>query len=91
MHMTTSEQAIQYSQTEATEEALRLFMRKVARLHPDAHADVLSRLPEGARETLAMAELRADTLFLTDKRDGVTRSYPTAFEDADSDDEDSED
>jgi hypothetical protein len=85
MHMTTNEQAIQYSQTEATEEALRLFMRKVARLHPEAHADVLSRLPQGAREALAMAELRADTLFITDRRDGVIRSYPTAFEDSDED------
>lgn len=85
--MTTSEQAIRYSQTEAAEEALRLFVRKVARLHPDAHADVLSRLPRGAREALAMAELRADTLFVTDQRDGVTRSYPPVFEDTDSDDE----
>lgn len=74
---------IEYTQTGATEEALRLFARKVHRLHPGAYADVIRLLPEGAREALQQAEMRADTLMHHDQRDGVTRTYPSVFDDID--------
>lgn len=48
------------TESQATDEALLLFIRKVRRLHPEAFADVIARLPEGARWALNMAENRAD-------------------------------
>lgn len=45
---------------QATDEALLLTMRKLRRLHPEAFADVMGRLSEGARWALTMSENRAD-------------------------------
>lgn len=64
-----------YTDQQATDEALLLFVRKVRRLHPNTFADVIGRLPEGARDALNQAELRADTLRAYDRRDGITREY----------------
>ena len=47
--------------SQATDEAVLLFVRKVRRLHPEAFADVMGRLNEGARWALQMAENRADS------------------------------
>lgn len=65
-----------YTDAQATEEALLLLMRKIHRLHPDAYADVITRLPDLARQALSLAELRADTLRASDRREGITRAYP---------------
>jgi ABC-type nitrate/sulfonate/bicarbonate transport system substrate-binding protein len=52
----------QMTETEATDQAVLLFVRKVRRLHPEAFADVIARLPEGARWALTLTENRADIL-----------------------------
>ncbi len=67
--------ATPYSDAQATDEALLLFVRKVRRLHRSAFDDVIGKLPEGAREALNDAEMRADTLRAHDERDGVERRY----------------
>lgn len=64
-----------YTDQQATDEALLLLTRKLHRLHPAAHTDLMSKLPEGARHALHQADLRADTLRAYDKRDGITREY----------------
>jgi hypothetical protein len=64
-----------YTDTQATDEALLLLTRKLRRLHPAAFADIMGKLPEGAREALNTAEMRADTLRSYDQRDGITRRY----------------
>lgn len=48
-------------ESELTDEAVLLLTRKLGRLHPDAHADLVRRLPDGARVALIMAENRADS------------------------------
>jgi hypothetical protein len=45
---------------QATAEATLLMIRKMRRLHPEAFADVMGRLPEGARAALNQAEIAAD-------------------------------
>jgi hypothetical protein len=52
----------QMTNEQATDEAVLRLIRKLGRLHPAAYADVMGRLPEGAREQLGAAERRADTL-----------------------------
>lgn len=47
---------------EATDEAVLLLIRKLMRLQPDAYADVIKRLPRGARDAIAFSERRADVL-----------------------------
>lgn len=62
---------------EATDEAVLVLTRKLMRLHPEAYADVIRRLPEGAREQLGAAERRADTLR---DREGIgTLAYPAVY------------
>lgn len=68
-----------YTNSQATDEAVRLLIRKLHRLYPDAHADLIQRIPDGAREALHFADLRADNLMHADTRDGITREYPTHF------------
>jgi len=70
-----------YSEAQATDEALLLLTRKLRRLYPDAYADLMKRLPDGAREALDLADIRADKLRAYDSRDGITRTYPNPFED----------
>lgn len=65
----------EYTDTQATDEAVLLLTRKLRRLHPEAFADLMSKLPEGAREALDAADLRAETLRAYDSRDGITRRY----------------
>lgn len=48
------------TETQATNEALLLVTRKLRRLHPEAYADIMGRIPEGARWALQMAENAAD-------------------------------
>ncbi len=64
-----------YTDEQAADEALLLLTRKLRRLHPDAYADVICRLPDGAREALNAADIRADKLRATDQRDGIVRRY----------------
>jgi hypothetical protein len=47
---------------QATDEGVLLLVRKLMRLHPAAAADLMGRIPEGARLALAAAERRADVL-----------------------------
>lgn len=70
------------TETEATNEALLLMIRKARRLHPEAFADILSRLPEGAKVALEKAERAADTL--RDSKGGAASlDYPAEPEDED--------
>lgn len=77
-----------YTDQQATDEAVLLLIRKLRRLHPDAHADLMAKLPEGARQALHFADLRADTLRAYDQRDGITREYVDRFAALDDEDED---
>lgn len=62
---------------QATDEAVLLLTRKLMRLHPAALADVMSKLPLGAREQLGAAERRAD--LLRDRKGIGTLAYPAVF------------
>jgi hypothetical protein len=48
------------TQTEATDEAVLLFTRKLRRLQPAAFAELWDKLPVGARLALQRADIRAD-------------------------------
>lgn len=75
--MTTEQTAPQaYTDAEATDEAVLLLTRKLRRLHPAAYADVMSRLSDGARDALTLAENRADVLRAT----GGPRRFVTIVE-----------
>lgn len=67
----------EYTTGQATDEAVLLLLRKLGRLYPDAHADLLAKLPDGAREALSLADVRADRLRATDQAAGITRTYPS--------------
>jgi hypothetical protein len=71
----TAATATTYTDAQATDEAVLLLTRKLRRLHPGAYADLMARLPDGARDALALADVRADQLRDADVRDGVTRIY----------------
>lgn len=75
-----------YTDAEATDEALRLFTRKLRRLHPDAFEAVWLKLPEGARTALQLAENRADSLRWDDDKAGTAHRYLTDAERYDDDD-----
>lgn len=49
-----------YTEAQATDEAVLLFVRKMRRMHPDAFADVWAKLPDGAKEAIGATERRAD-------------------------------
>lgn len=59
------------TETQATDEALLLFIRKMRRMHPDAFADVWGKVPGGAQTALLRAEMRADVY-----RDHHTPAWP---------------
>jgi hypothetical protein len=69
------------NEIEATEEAIRMFIRKTRRLHPEAFADVMGKLSEGARWALDGAENRADSRFMKGEVD-IT-AYPMPEDDED--------
>lgn len=69
-----------HTDAQATDEAVLLLTRKLRRLHPDAYADLMNRLSEGARDALTLADNRADSLRHTDRRDGITRTIQTISE-----------
>jgi hypothetical protein len=73
--MTTTTTTETYTDAQATDEAVLLLTRKLRRLHPDAYADLMKRLPERARDALNQADVRADHLRAADQRDGITREY----------------
>jgi len=74
---TTEDQAKAYTDSEATDEALLLLTRKLHRLHPAAHADLMDRLPEGAKTALRFAENRADRVRDFDQLNGTAHRYLT--------------
>jgi hypothetical protein len=74
--MQTTEAKI-YTDDEAINEAILLFTRKVRRLHPEAFADVIARLPQEARDMLTLAENRADVVRDADEKAGTTHRYMT--------------
>lgn len=73
-----------YTDQQAADEAVLLLTRKLRRLHPAAFADVIGKLPEGARQALGFAEQRADVRRSQDERDDVTREYIDRYADLDS-------
>ena len=77
-----------YTDQQATDEAVLLLTRKLRRLHPDTYRDLMQRIPEGARDALHLAELRADDLRNADRRDGITtREYRDMWATDETDDE----
>jgi len=60
MPTATDTAAQRMTDAQATDEALLLLTRKLMRLHPEAYAAVIQKMPEGARRALALAEGRAD-------------------------------
>lgn len=65
--------SIVMTDVEATEEALRLFVRKMRRMHPAAFGDVTMRMSDDALTALYAGEARADARFMDD----VRRTWPT--------------
>jgi hypothetical protein len=72
-----------YTEAQALDEAVLMFMRRMGRLHPTAYHQVLTTLPDGVREALTLADIRADKL----RADGIARQFPTVFEDQDGESE----
>lgn len=88
MNTDTAAPAPTYTDQEATDEALLLFMRRLRREHPDAYRAVESSLSEGARDALDHAEHRADALRFADSAQGIrigSRPYPKWNEPTDDD------
>lgn len=67
---------IEFTDEQATDEAVLLLVRKLRRLHRDAYVDLMGRLPAGARDALMLADQRAEKL----RVDGVTRTYRSIWE-----------
>ncbi len=72
-----------YTDAQATDEAVLLLVRKLRRLYPEAHADLMGRLPEAVRDALTLADNRADLLRATDQRDGIERRMLSIAEQTD--------
>jgi hypothetical protein len=82
MHAMAERQTTEtYTDQQATDEAVLLLARKLRRLHPDTYVALMTMLPEGARNALHFADLRADTLRAHDQRDGITREYIDPYAD----------
>lgn len=78
--MTTTE----YTDAQATDEAVLLLVRKLRRTYQDVYAEIIAKLPQGAQDALMLADQRADKL----RMDGVTREYRNIWASEDgSDDE----
>lgn len=76
--MTTATDAkITYTDSQALDEALLLFTRKLRRLHYAAYAEVIAMLPDGARDALALADIRADVTRVTIP--AGTAEWPDAY------------
>jgi len=70
-----------YTDQQATDEAVLLLTRKLQRMYPDAYADLVGQLPDGARNALNLADVRADHLRHDDRQAGVTRNYTDLWAD----------
>jgi hypothetical protein len=68
-----------YDEQQATDEAVRLLVRKLRRLHPGVYIDLMDRIPEGARDALDAADLRADRLHARSAGHGFTRNFLTTY------------
>jgi len=77
----------EYTDAQATDEAVLLLTRKLRRLHPDVYADVMAKLPSGALDALMLADQRADKLRQQDRDSGTERTYRDIWA-TDDDDED---
>jgi hypothetical protein len=83
------EQMTKHTESEATDEAVRMFIRRLRRLDSRLYSEVLTSLGysargDGIREALAAAEQRADTLMA--KEPGyVDREWPSRLEGIDDD------
>lgn len=49
-----------FTEAQATDEAMLLFIRKMRRLQPEAFAAIWAKLPDGAKEAISASERRAD-------------------------------
>jgi hypothetical protein len=65
----------QYTEHEATDAAVLMFVRRLHRLYPEAHKAVLTSLSDDIQWALRMADNRADKLRATDAADGTIRTF----------------
>ncbi len=79
-----------YTDAQATDEAVLRLVRRLRRDHQDVFVTLMARLPEGARQALDKADLRADLQRAYDQRDGVTRQYVDRYADMRDDDDEME-
>jgi hypothetical protein len=77
-----------YSDAQATDEAVLRLVRRLRRDHKDVFAELKARLPEGARQALDKADLRADILRNQDAGAGIERQYVDRYAGMDDDTED---
>lgn len=82
---TTGQTTHTYTDSQATDEAVLLLVRKLRRLRPQAYGDITARMPGWTREALHSAEMRADTLRAYDERDGIKREYVSKYDEIDED------
>lgn len=68
--MTTNET---FTEAEALDEAVLRITRRLRRLHPEAFEGLWAALPDGAKDALLMAEVRADKI-----RDRGPKEWPAA-------------
>lgn len=69
-----------YTDAQATDEAVLMLTRKLARLHPEIYRDLISQIPAASRDALHLAGMRAETLRHADRQAGVTRRTLTIAE-----------
>jgi len=72
-----------YTDQQATDEAVLLLTRKLGRMFPAQYAALMLQMSEGAREALHFADLRADKLRSLDRQDEITRNYVSKYETTD--------
>jgi hypothetical protein len=68
-----------YSEAQATDEAILRLVRRLRRDHENVYIELMNRLPEGARDALDAADLRADRLRARDAGNGIKRNYLTTY------------
>jgi hypothetical protein len=73
---------------EAADETIRLLYRKLRRADRQVFEQVLAMIPDGARQTIMMAENRADLRNANAERDGIALTWPNYYEDVDIDSDD---
>lgn len=64
------------TETEAAEEALRLLVRKMRRMHQEEFSEVWDKLPEAARWAITTTEARADDRRMAAEETGQTLTWP---------------